>query len=102
MLPAFNRKGRSAITFYSNTPLPARLENDDASVSGRMWAMAWEVRQMGIITRRSLAVISVAALAALYAGAAWRAEQMRMRGPGSASCAYAQCVPQSASFSAMR
>lgn len=57
---------------------------------------------MHTITRKCLAAVSIAALMALYAGAAWRAEQMRMQGPGGSSCAYAQCVPQSASFSAMR
>ncbi|MFF7707092.1 hypothetical protein [Pseudomonas sp. NPDC007930] len=46
-------------------------------------------------------VVSMCALAALYAAAVFRAEQMRTQRYAQ-SCAYAQCVPQSASFSALR
>lgn len=58
---------------------------------------------MSIKTRKYLMILSLCAIAsALYATAAYRAEQTRMQPTFAISCHQDQCVPRTGSFSALR
>lgn len=54
---------------------------------------------MNIKTRKCMLALSVLTLSALYATAAWRAEQTRLSPQLHGSCSLAMCMQRSAAFS---
>ncbi|WP_181131248.1 hypothetical protein [Pseudomonas capeferrum] len=57
---------------------------------------------MNIRSRKCAIVCGLAAVVGLYATAAWRVELLRSQPSSAAICAWAHCVPHSATLSAVR